>query len=118
MMDAQTLEVGFNYLLGWYETFWEGLKQLGPQLKTIRFEVSEEKMELCAFDHCIHGGRSCSRWGVIEDLVKYRFDQGRPFSVVERMVVSENDRANRMQAYMWRYSYGIRNLDQCPTIGV
>jgi hypothetical protein len=94
MMDAQTLEVGSNYQLGWYRSFWDDLKQLGTQLKTIRFEVSED-MEPCRGDDCTHD--DCFMWETIEDLVKYRFDQGRPFSAVERMVVSEDDRENRFR---------------------
>jgi len=102
MIDAQTLEVGSNYLVGWYKSFWEELKQLGTQLKTIRFEVSEDMEPTDDCYMCDH----------IEDLVKYRFEQGRPFSAVERMVVSESDRENRLQAYVWRCFYGVRKVDQ------
>ena len=102
MMDAQTLEVGSNYLVGWYKSFWEELKQLGTQLKTIRFEVSEDR----------EPSEDCYMCNHIEDLVKYRYEQGRPFSAVERMVVSESDRQNRLQAYMWRCFYGTRKLDE------
>ncbi len=109
MMDAQTLEVGFNYQLGWYKSFWDDLKQLGTQLKTIRFEVPED-MEPCRGNDCIH--KNYFMCNTIEDLVKYRFDQGRPFSAIERMVVSENDRENRSQAYLWRCFYGVRKLGQ------
>ena len=109
MMDAQTLEVGFNYQLTWYKSFWDDLKQLGTQLKTIRFEVSEDA-EPCRGNDCTH--EDCFMCDTIEDLVKYRFDQGRPFSAVERMVVSENDRDNRYQAYLWRCFYGVRELGQ------
>ena len=109
MMDAQTLEVGFNYQLGWYKSFWDDLKQLGTQLKTIRFEVSEDA-EPCRGDDCTQ--EDCFMCDTIEDLVKYRFDQGRPLSAVERMVVSENERENRHQAYVWRCLYGVRNLGQ------
>jgi len=114
MMDAQTLEVGFNYLTGWYSSFWEDLKQLGTQLKTIRFEVSGD-MEPCPAYDCIHDDFDCAMWDTIEDLVKYRFNQGRPFSAVERLVVSEKgekERENRLQAYVWRCFYGIRKLGQ------
>ena len=102
MMDAQTLEVGSTYLLGWYKSFWEELKQLGTQLKTIRFEVSKDMEPI----------DDSYMWDHIEDLVKYRFEQGRPFSAVERMVVSESDRENRLQAYVWRCFYVARKLDQ------
>jgi hypothetical protein len=111
MMDAQTLEVGLNYLMGWYRSFWEDLKQLGTQLKTIRFEVAED-MEPCPDYDCIHDGLECDMWDTIEDLVKYRFDQGRPFSAVERLMVGENERKNRLQAFVWRCFYGTRKLGQ------
>jgi hypothetical protein len=35
MADAHTLEVGLNCLSGWYENFWEDLKQLGTQLRSL-----------------------------------------------------------------------------------
>jgi len=112
MMNVQTLEVGFNYLTGWYGSFWEDLKQLGTQLKTIRFEVSGD-MEPCSDYGCIYDDFDCEMWDNIEDLVKYRFDQGRPFSAVERLVVSESEtRENRMQAYVWRCFYGTHKLGQ------
>jgi hypothetical protein len=107
MMNAQTLEVGYNYLLAWCDGFWDNLKQLGTQLKTIRFEISGE-MEL----YCTHDQSDCWTWDAIEDLVKYRFEQGRPFSAVERLVVSESERENRLQAYLWRWLYGSRKLAQ------
>jgi hypothetical protein len=110
MADAHTLEVGLNYLSGWYENFWEDLKQLGTQLRTIRFEISGD-MEPC-LDLCTHAGLDCNIWDAIEDLVKYRSDQGRPFSVVERLATSESERENRLQAYVWRCFYGTRKLDQ------
>ncbi|KAF9644890.1 hypothetical protein BDM02DRAFT_829537 [Thelephora ganbajun] len=111
MMDAQTLEVGCNYLMGWYTSFWEDLKQLGAQLKTIRFEVSGD-MEPCPDDGFMHEDWDDEIWDSIEDLVKYRFDRGRPFSTIERLVVSESERENRLQAYVWRCFYGSRKLGQ------
>ena len=113
MVDAQTLEVGLNYATGWYRSFWDDLKQLGTQLKTIRFEVSGE-MEPCPEDGylSVHDDTDSEVWDSIEDLVKYRFDQGRPFSTVERLVTSENERENRMQDYVWRCFYGCRQLGQ------
>jgi len=111
MVDAHTLEVGFNYLMGWYASFWEDLKQLGTQLKTIRFEVSGD-MEPCPDDGYMDDDWDSDLWDSIEDLVKYRFDNGRPFSAIERLVVSESERENRLQAYVWRCFYGSRKIDQ------
>ena len=111
MVDAQTLEVGLNYVMGWYRSFWDELKQLGTQLKTIRFEVSGE-MEPCPDYGDMHDDWDGWVWDSIEDLVKYRSDQGRPFSAIERLVVSESERENRMQDYVWRCFYGSRRLGQ------
>ena len=111
MMDAHTLEVGCNYLMGWYSSFWEDLKQLGTQLKTIRFEVSDD-MEPCLDDGYTEDDWDSDIWDSIEDLVQYRFEQGRPFSSVERLVVSEGERENRLQAYVWRCFYGGRRICQ------
>lgn len=109
MMDAYAVEVGCNYLMGWYDSFWEDLKQLGPQLKTIRFEVPGD-LEPCPDDGCMHDDEEL--WDNIEDLAKYRFDQDRPFATIERLVVSESDRDNRLQAYVWRCFYGSRKVCQ------
>ena len=109
MLDAHTLEVGFNYMTGWYRGFWGELKQLGTQLKTIRFEVSGE-MEPCVDED--DWDVDDEVWDNIEDLVKYRSEQGRPFSTVQRLVVSESERENRMQDYAWRCFYGCRKIGQ------
>jgi len=108
LMDVDTLEVGNGYVPGFHDGFWDDLKQLGPRLKTIRFEIPEgmEPPRL-----------SDGRWGEyplddIGDLVRYRFEQGRPFSSVERMVVSESERINRQQDFLWRCFYCHYRLDQ------
>ena len=111
MMDAHTLEVGCNYLMGWYDSFWEDLKQLGPHLKTIRFEVSGD-MDPCPDDICFHEGWDIELWENIEELAKHRFDQGRPLSTVERLVVNESERENRSEAFVWRCFYGSRKISQ------
>jgi len=98
--DAHTLEIGYPYTACFYPDFLDDLKQLGPQLKTIRFELPAETEPF-------QGTDKYDRWDGcmlddIEDLVGYRFEQGRPFSSVERMVVSESERTNRLQDYVWR----------------
>ena len=108
LMDAYTLEVGCDYL---YSDFLDDLKQLGPQLKTIRFEVWEE-MESFRESGDEYERRGGSLLDQIEDLVKYRFEQGHPFSAVERMVVSESETLNRLQDHVWRRFYDGRNLGQ------
>jgi len=59
---------------GWHnDTFWNRVKQAGPQLKTIRFEVSENIDPLSSrIDDLDPDNQVFSR---IEGLVKYRFEQ-------------------------------------------
>jgi hypothetical protein len=109
LTDACILEVGRGYLPFLYSGFLDDLKQLGPQLKTIRFEVWEEVEPFRERDD-EYERRGGSLLDQIEGLVKYRFEQGHPFSAVERMVVSESERSNRLQDHIWRRFYDSRNL--------
>jgi hypothetical protein len=110
LADAYVLEVGHGYLPFLYPGFSDNLKQLGPQLRTIRFEVWEmEPFRESGDEYELWGG---SHLDQIEDLVKHRFAQGRPFSTVERMVVSESETSNRLQDHVWRRFYDGRNLGQ------
>ena len=111
LVGVHTLEVGRDYLLCWYNEFLDDLKRLGSQLKTIRFEVWEEMepFEEWGSRDEMYGHDLLDK---IEELVKYRFEIGRPFSVVERMVVYESERSNRQQDYVWRCFYSDRKLGQ------
>lgn len=107
---VHTLEIGSGYLTQLSSDFLRSLEQLGPQLKTIRFEIPEETEPFGGPIH-EHG------WGSdlldnIVDLVVYRFEHGRPLSSVERMVVSESERINRQQSFVWRSFYDDRSLYQ------
>jgi len=111
LTDIHTMEVGRDYLSHWYPGFLDDLNQLGAQLKTIRFELEEDA------EPFKDRGDMYKRWGgkvldQIEELVKYRFEHGRPFSAVERMVVSETEKEGRLQDYVWRCFYGDRGLGQ------
>jgi len=111
MVDAHTVDIGLTYSGCWSGKFWAELRQLGPQLKTIRFEVSE-KMEPfggASGPNSVYVDRVLDN---IADLVEYRFREGRPFSTVGRMVVSEDEQVNRLQDNMWRWLYNYRNLQK------
>jgi len=95
----------------WYRGFLNDLKQLGPQLKTIRFEL-EGNTEPFKDRADVYGGWGGEVLDKIEELVKYRFKHGCPFSAVERMVVSETEKEGRLQDYVWRCFYGDRGLGQ------
>jgi len=111
LADAHTLEVGRDYLTLWYDGFLGDLKQLGPQLKTIRFEVWEEVEPLgrVGYEDEMYGRDLLVS---IEELVRDRFENGRPFSAVERLVVCESERSNRQQDYVWRCFYDDCKLGQ------
>jgi hypothetical protein len=112
MVDAYTLDIGLTYSGCQGDNFWAKLKQLGPQLKTIRFEVSEKMVPF--------GGLSDpeSPWDdhiildKIADLVKHRFKEDRPLVTVERMVVSEDERVNWLQDFVWRWFRSGRRIQE------
>jgi hypothetical protein len=107
--DVHTLEIG-NGCVRLYPEFLDDLKQLGEQLKTIRFEIPEETEPFrMSDDYVMWGGRLLDD---IEELVTYRFAHGRPLASVERMVVSRSERVNRQQGFVWRCFYNDRHLDQ------
>lgn len=110
LLDAHILEVGDGYFPSWYDGFVEDLQQLGPQLKILRFAIPEG-MELFGGN----GGDEEDRdilLGEITELVKYRFEHGRPLSSVERMVVGGDERLNRQQDFVWRCFYRSYMLGQ------
>ena len=108
LSDAHTLEIGSGYFPLWYDRFREDLGRLGPQLKVIRFAILDdpEQTEESGVDE------ADSLQDQIEDLVQYRFEYGRPFSAVERMVDGGSERANRQLVYLWRCFYGSHKLGQ------
>jgi len=111
MADAQTVEMGMSYSGCKSNTLWAELKQLGPQLKVIRFEISEELDPL-------GGSNDLSPFlddKVLEriaDLVEYRLKEGRPFSTVERMVGSEDEWVDLQQDRVWRSFYEDRRIGE------
>jgi hypothetical protein len=101
-MDAHTVEIGYGcacFYHGFtclYPSFLRDLKELGPQVRTVRFEIPERE-ETCrrspAFlEDCDPRGERL--FDAIQDLVTYRAKWGRPFSSVERMVNSESEKIN------------------------
>ena len=99
MADAHTVDIGLSYSEYWGGEFWIELQELGPQLKTIRFEVSEKMGPFGGSsdpDYC--GGHILDK---IADLVEHRFKGGRPFSTVERMIVSGDKRVDRLHDHVW-----------------
>jgi len=111
MVDAHTVDIGLTYSGCWSGKFWAELKQLGPQLKTLRFEVSEtmEPFGGAGNPDSVYVDRVLDN---IADLVEYRFREGRPCTTVERMVVSEDEQVNRLQDNVWRWLYNNRSIQK------
>jgi len=107
LSDVHTLEIGSGYFPYWYDEFLDDLKQVGPQLKIIRLEISNELEPFPAGDDSREGRRLLDS---IEELVQERFFQGRPLSAVERMVTSDSEWVNREQDFVWRCLYNGREL--------
>jgi len=107
LSDVHTLEIGSGYFPYWYDEFLDDLGQVGPQLKTIRFAIPEG-LEPFPGAGDLREGRDLL--DNIEELVQERFFQGRPLSVVERMVTSDSERVNREQDFVWRCLYNGRKL--------
>ena len=104
LSDVHTLEIGSGYFPHWYDEFLDDLKQVGPQLKTIRFVILEEVEPFPGSDDPRDGRELLDS---IEELVQL---QGNPLSAVERMVTSESERVNRQQDFVWRCLYNGRKL--------
>ena len=111
MADAHTLEIGLTYSMWWGDTFWRELNQLGPRLKTVRFEVSDKVEPFVDPTSARYLPNDCL-FDEIEELVKRRFREGRPFSTVERMIVSEDEEMNRLQDSLWREFYDARGIQK------
>ena len=109
LANAHTLEIGSGYFPFWYKGFREDLEQLWPQLEVIRFAIPDDP-ELTEERDGDEADRDVLL-DQIEDLVRYRFEHGRPFSAVERMVVGGSEQ-NRRLDYVWRSFYVSRKLGQ------
>ena len=109
MGDAHTLEISREYTQCWVNDIWEHLREFGSQLKIIHFEVSVDSMEPLQGPDTTYDDFVFKE---LEGLAKWRFEQGQPFSAIERMVVSEDPEANRQQEEIWRRFYEGRGIYQ------
>lgn len=119
LVEARTLEIGNGFTCHYHGSaflcfnFWSALKERGPLLTTIRFEIPDKAEECQGMalmgDVDPQGERL---FDAIEELVKHRSDNGWPFSSVERMVVSGNEEGDREREVIWRDFYDRRRLDQ------
>ena len=97
LSDVHTLEIGSGYFPDWYDEFLDDLKQVGPQLKTIRFALPDELEPFPVADDSREGHELLDS---IQELVRERFFQGRPLSAVERMVTGDSERVKIGRAHV------------------
>jgi hypothetical protein len=106
LKDVHTLEMGRGYFAEFYPGFREDLERLSQELRTVRFEMPEER------EPHSWPGASDEEWTRllfqkflydIKELVINRYLEGRPFSAVERMVVSESELVNQEQDDVWTW---------------
>jgi hypothetical protein len=111
LSGAPILEIGKGCLKflrdGW---LLEGLKRLGPQLKVIRFVIGQDWELLERSDEDTEDTDRLP--DQIEELVKYRFEHGRPFSEVERVVGEASVGPSVEEDLAWKRFYYGRNLGQ------
>ena len=70
-VDAKVLEFGAPFTSIWYRSLWKDLEKVGPQLATLRLEVTE--------------GMDPGVAKSVKKLVKARFKKGMPLERLERM---------------------------------
>lgn len=105
MSDAHTLEVRILCARRLGGDLLRDVVEALPQLKTIRFEVTE------GMDASDDGGygRDQQILYLIENLAKRRFEQGMPFSAIERMVIGSDEDAVELD-WIWGEFYDSRRI--------
>ena len=79
-VNAKVLEIGASFADLWYTDFWKDLEKVGPQLTTLRLEITE--------------GMKPEVVGLVEGLARARFRNGTRLAKLERMTfegVSEEE---------------------------
>ena len=98
-VNAKVLEIGASFADLWYHDFWKDVRNVGPQLTTLRLEVIE--------------GMKPAVSKSVEKLVRERFDNGIPLVKLERMRfegMSEDDE-EKAERLWGGFRAGV-NIDQ------
>ena len=98
-VNAKVLEIGAFFVDLWYTEFWKDLEKVGPQLTTLRLEVTE--------------GMRPEVVGLVERLARARFRNGTPLAKLERMNfegVSEEDEEKAKK--LWEQFRAGLNVDE------
>ena len=102
-VNAKVLEISASFADHWYLNLWDDLKEIGPQLTTLRLEVTQwmdtEVTEMFA--------------GSVKEVVKVRLEKGMPLERLERMRfegMSKED--ERKSERLWEEFRASLDIDQ------
>ena len=102
LADAKVLEIGASFASPWYHNFWKDLGEVGPQLTTLRLEVTEEMSPAVVKS--------------MKEFAMARFQEGMPLTKLERMVfegMSEEDEEKTKK--LWEEFRASLDIDQYLT---
>ena len=98
-VNAKVLEIGASFAGLRYHDFWKDVEKVGPQLTTLRLEVTEATKPVIAKS--------------VEKLVRERFNKGMPLSKLERMRFEEmSEEAKEKAKELWSEFLAGLNVDQ------
>ena len=97
--NAKVIEIGASFAGPWYPTFWSDLRNVGPQLTTLRLEIAE--------------GRGSEVAKLVKRLVKARWEKGMPLTKLERMEYEEETGEDKAKAKeLWEGFRAGLDIDQ------
>ena len=97
--NAKILEIGASFASPWYRDFWKDLEKVGPQLNTLRLEVTE--------------GTSPAVVESVKEFAKARFQNGMPLKKLERMASEGmNEEGEEKAKRLWEEFRAGLDIDQ------
>jgi len=98
-VNAKVLEIGVSFADLWYHDFWKDVGKVGPQLTTLRLEVTEGMKPAVAKS--------------VRKLVRERFNKGMPLAKLERMRFGEiSEEAEEKAKGLWDEFWAGLDVDQ------
>ena len=97
--NAKILEICVSFASSWYHDFWKDLEGVGPQLTTLRLEVTDDMSPEIA--------RS------VENFVRARFQKGTPLEKLERMTFEGmGEEEEKKVKRLWEEFRASLNIDR------
>ena len=99
LVNAKVLEINASFAGRWYRNFWDDLEKIGPQLTTLRLEVTEG----------MDPGVATS----VKKFVRARLEKGMPLTKLERMAFGGvRDEDERKANKLWEEFRARLDIDQ------